>query len=158
MSPTAGNALRRGFSADGDTFCAGSCAASSAVKFPLFPVMILSVSSVKDNQFAANIGYPAVLSRNFAAKSPPKSPPMPKTQIFRRMFCRFTENIYFCVVYEPITQYNPQRFPEIFRGGDFCSGHSTDNGRFTILTQIILKSLKSLRSLKSSRTLKIFSL
>ncbi|MBP3533448.1 MAG: hypothetical protein J6J75_04005, partial [Alistipes sp.] len=99
--------------------------------------MILSVSGVKDNQFAANICDSAVLSRNFAAKSLPKSPPMPKTQIFRRMFCRFTKNIYFCVVYEPITQYRPQQFPEIFRGGDFCTVHSTGNGRFTILTNHI---------------------
>lgn len=68
------------------------------------------------------------------------------------MFCRFTENIYFCTVYESITQYNPQRFPEIFRGGDFCTVHSTGNGRFTILTNHI-KVLKVFKVVKDTKNL-----
>ena len=67
------------------------------------------------------------------------------------MFCRFTKNIYFCVVYESITQYRPQQFPEIFRGGDFCTVHSTDNGRFTILTNHI----KVLNDLKVFKVVKV---
>ncbi len=71
------------------------------------------------------------------------------------MFCRFTKNIYFCVVYEPITQYRPQRFPEIFRGGDFCTVHSTDNGRFSILTNHIndLKVFKVVKVIKGTKNL-----
>ena len=67
------------------------------------------------------------------------------------MFCRFTKNIYFCVVYEPITQYRPQQLPEIFRGGDFYTVHSTDNGRFTILTNHI----KVLNDLKDFKVIKV---
>ena len=68
------------------------------------------------------------------------------------LICRFTKNIYFCTVYESITQYNPQQFPEIFRGGDFCSGHSTDNDRFTILTNHI-KVLKVFKVVKDTKNL-----
>ncbi len=68
------------------------------------------------------------------------------------MFCRFTKNIYFCVVYEPITQYHPQRFPEIFRGGDFCTFRPTDSGRFTILTNHI-KVLKVFKVVKDTKNL-----
>jgi len=74
------------------------------------------------------------------------------------MFCRFTKNIYFCVVYEPITQYRPQQLPEIFRGGDFCTVHSTDNGRLTILTNHTndlngLKVFKVVKVIKDTKNL-----
>ena len=68
------------------------------------------------------------------------------------LICRFTKNIYLCVVYEPIWQYHPQQFPEIFRGGDFCTVHSTGNGRFTILTNHI-KVLKVFKVVKDTKNL-----
>ena len=64
------------------------------------------------------------------------------------------ENIYFCIIYESITQYRPQQLPEIFRGGDFCAVHSTDNGRLTILTTNHIKVLNDLKVFKVVKVIK----